>query len=392
MPHRFASRHLLIIASACALLPPIAHGQQREIAFAGFAYTGTASTRQERFPLSARYEASLLSTGQSATKRIAALIAASPPKGFAMVGGIDDLKGRDQAIVTALVVTNETSSVEQFGPIYKVLVLIRAQALFFDFKSQTVLRAYPFSFAYVDALNHAPSNDEVFENIQRVYEGAESKPGIFARYTSILANAALPSSVPRFLQITEAVISPEVLEQLPAAFKANTTSAQTWLADLVSEAISSRAAVPILPYAQGYAVNNVMALSVSDGDVYNLTLPKPDYAISVDLSKLKKVKYGESAAGSSFIYGSFATVKIVQPLAARSYLNAPLKNGEVKLVPASQSYVDDFPAYYDSINGLFSKLADSFVGKGAGWVKSASTASDIEQQISQTKELMQLCK
>ena len=59
-----------------------------------------------------------------------------------------------------MVVTGETASVERFGRLYKLLLQVRAQALFFDFKSMTVLRAYPFSFAYVDTLDHEPTQVE----------------------------------------------------------------------------------------------------------------------------------------------------------------------------------------------------------------------------------------
>ena len=339
-----------------------------------------------------RFEATLKTAGETAFKRIDKLIEKNPPRQFRRGSGIDDLKGADQAIVTALVVTNETSSVEQFGPLVKVLVLIRAQALFFDFKSQSVLRAYPISFAHIDVLDHPPTSEDIFESVKKVYEGADAKPGIFERYAAVLTNAQVPTHVPRFLQVTDVNISPEVLGQIPDSFKTSPTTARTWLADLVSEAISSHAGVPILPFSAGYAVNNVMTMQVSDGDVYNLQIPKPDYAISVDLSRFKKVKFGESAAGTSFIYGSFATVKIIQPLSGQVYLNTALKNGETKLVPATQTYVEDFPAYYDSVNGLFSKMADAIGGKGGTWMKSASASSDIEQQVAQTKELMQLCK
>ena len=102
---------------------------------------------------------------------------------------------------------------------------------------------------------------------------------------------------------------------------------------MVSEAISTRAGVPIIPYTKGHAVGNVFPMRVSDGTVYNLKLPDPDYAISVDLSNVKKVQFGQVAAGSSFIYGTFATVKIELPGMGTRYLDSSFKNGETKVVP-----------------------------------------------------------
>jgi hypothetical protein len=40
----------------------------------------------------------------------------------------------------------------------------------------------------------------------------------------------------------------------------------------------------------------------------------------------------------------------------------------------SQTYVDDFPAYYDSANGMFVKLSEAIAGKSNPWIKTAASA------------------
>jgi hypothetical protein len=183
-----------------------------------------------------------------------------------------------------------------------------------------------------------------------------------------------------------------MLAALPEPFRGSQAVSENWAADLVGEAISTRVGVPIVPYVKGHAVGNVMSMQVMDGEVFNLELPKPDYAISVELKGVKKVKYSEGAGGASYVYGSFADIRIEEPLSGATYLNTALKNGEVKIVPASQTYVDDFPAFYDSLNGMFVKLAEAVAGKGNGWIKTAAAAPDIVAQVSKTMELMKLCK
>jgi hypothetical protein len=305
---------------------------------------------------------------------------------------LDELKGRDQALVVSLVLNSETVSVEQFGDVRKLFVLIRGQALFFDFKSMTVVRAYPLSFAYIDNFRKDPSEAEIAARIKAVYEGVDGKPGIFGRFAHALATAKVPTQTPRFLQVTQVSFPAEMVGQFPSYLKSAPSVYETWAADMVSEAISSRVGVPIIPYAKGYAIGNVMSMQVMNGDVFNLKLPTPDYVITVDFKGLKKVKYSENAAGASFVYGSFADIRIEEPLSRTFFLNTPLKNAEVKVVPASQTQVDDFPAFVDSLNGMFVKLADAVAGKGNTWVKAAAGAQDIEAQISKTKDLMNLCK
>jgi len=136
-----------------------------------------------------------------------------------------------------------------------------------------------------------------------------------------------------------------------------------------------------------------MAMRFADGTVFNLKIPEADYAFSVDLTGFKRIKSGESVAGASYIYGTYVDLKLVEPVSGRAYLDSKFKNGEVKLVPVTQSEIDDFPAYADSVRGLFGKLTAVLGGKDDPWIKSAATpTSDINAQISATKTVLQSCK
>lgn len=366
--------------------------QPIDVALAGMAFSGDAASLKTRFPYSLGYQASLKAAGRFPAKMLFEAVGPTSTDKLRFVPRLDELKGRDQAVAVALVVGSETISVEKLAGLNKLFVLIRAQALFFDFKSMSVLRAYPISFAQIDVFDRTPTAAEVAERVRGVYEGAGGKPGIFTRFGYALAKASLPAQTSRTLGVSKIVIKPESTSSIPDYLTSSPTVAETWAADLVGEALSTRALVPIVPYAKGYAVGNVMSVSIADGDVYNLKLPKPDYEISVEFTRLVKKKFGESAAGASYIYGLVSTMRIEEPVSGKVYLNAELKNGETKLVPATQTYVDDFPAYYDAINGLFVKLSETVAGGDTKWIKSAAVAPDIDKQIADTRELVKLCK
>jgi hypothetical protein len=383
---------LLFIWVACA---QSASAQQLvDVAMAGFAYSGSASTIEQRFPYSLRYETEQKQAGTPIGKQLLGMLAAAPPRNFRIVPQLDELKGRSQALAAALVIGSETVSAEQFGQVHKLTVLIRGQAMFFDFKSMNVVRSYPVSFAYIDALDHAPQPAEILARVKLVYQGVDGRPGLLARFAANVAQAEIPAHVPRFLQVTSVRVAPEALDTLPPYIKAEPGAAETWAADLVGEAVSTRAGVPIVPYAKGYAIGNVMSMRVSDGTVFELKLPKPDYEIAVELSGFKKVKFSEVQGGAtSYVYGAYAQMRIEEPLSGKSYLNTALKNGETRVIPASQQYVDDFPNYYAAVNGLFVKTAQVMGGKGdEKWLKTAASAQDLDKQISQTRELIQQCK
>lgn len=384
----------VFLASAiglCSLIGQAAHA--KEVTLAGMAFSGDHHSIAQRFPYTLRYEQALKSSGTTAHSRVGDAVRKKPPQNFTLTADpIEQLKGRDQAIVASLVITSEIVSIEDVGGASKLFVLVRGQALFFDFKSMAVVRAYPLSFAYIDNFVRSPSEGEILERVRAVYEGTPDKPGIFERFAGKLATAAIPNSTPRYLQVSSATLRPEFVSALPGYLKSSPAVYETWAADLVGEALSTRADVPIVPYSKGYAIGNVMSMRVMDGEVFSLTLPKPDYEINAEFTGVKRVTFSQGGGGSSFVYGTYATLRIVEPLSNTVYMDTALKNAEVKVVPASQTQIDDFPAYYDSINGMFVKLAEAVNGKGIAWVKAAAAAPDIEVQIRKTQELMKLCR
>jgi hypothetical protein len=366
----------------------ISAAHSTEVAFAGFAYSGDHDSISARFPYSKRFETTLGPAGVNGL--LQKLVPTIQPQNYKLVSRIDELTGRDQAVAVALVINNETVSTEQIGAIYKLFIQVRGQALYFDFKSKTILRSYPFSFAYLDALSSEPTDAQKDAGISLVYLGKNGKPGIVARFAQALTQAIIPTNVPRFVQVSNVVIGEEARSKFPTQY--GNGVAETWIADTFGEAIASKMNIPILPYSKGYAIGNVMSMTVADGSIFNLKLPQPDYEFTVNISKLRTLVFEEQAAGKSLIYGTYATLKLEEPLSGHTYLDGQFKNGEVKVVPAMQVDTDDFPAFQDSMRGLFTKLSGAIAGENTPWLKSAATGNDIDKQIISTRELLQSCK
>lgn len=378
-----------------------------DVALAGLAFAGTEATILSRFPHSRRYAETKATTGSPVYQRLMASVSSQPSPALQIVQSIDDLKGRDQALSVALVIGSETVAVDQLGSMYKLMVLIRGQAMFFDFKSMNVVRAYPLSFAYVDLFDRKPSDAEIASRVQMVFEGAGGKPGLLDRFGRAVSRASIPQVVPKFIQVTSSKVSPEATDLLPDYLRSQASATETWLADIVAEAISTRMGVPMVPFSKGYAVGNVMSMTVSDGKVWELKLPKPDYEVAVELTGLKKIKFSEVTGGAtSFVYGAYANLRITDALGGG--MNTSLKNGETRVIPASQKHVDDFPHYYDAINGLFAKSALAIAGQtggssavsnqpasnisGAEWIKTAASAKDIGQQVEKIRSMLMQSK
>jgi hypothetical protein len=386
----FNKLHRIVFLCAI-LLATSAHGAN--VTLAGLAYSGDSKSIAARFPYTKRLEAAQAAAGNPFNKLINQAVAQNKPANFELnTTALKELKGQDQVVVAALMITGETVSAERFGNVAKLLTQVRAQAMFFDFKSMTVLRAYPFSFTHLDVIDRMPTQEEMNKRFEAVYFGEQGKLGIFDRFAAAINQATIPTSVPRYVQVSKVNIGQEALDILPANLKSTNEVAQTWAADLFGERLSNKTKVSLLPYSKGYAIGNVMSMRIADGDVYMLKLPEPDYTITLDVPRFKKIKSGEAAAGTSYIYGAFANVKIQEPTSGKSYMDADFKNGEVKLVPASQDTLDDFPAYHDALKGLFEKLSENLAGNKTDWLKSINASPELLKQISSTQDLLKSCK
>ncbi|MEO9385009.1 hypothetical protein [Chromobacterium phragmitis] len=383
-------RSLWLVAG---LLLAASASQAASVTFAGLSYSGDSKSIPARFPYSLRLEKAQASRGNALNKQLAAKLAADKPRHFELnPQGLASLKGQDQAVVATLLITGETVSAERFGDVAKLMTQVRAQAMFFDFKNMAVLRSYPLSFAYLDLIDHYPNEREMQERFATLYYGDQDKPGILQRFADVMRDATVPDQVPRFLQVAKVRLGDDARKELPPELARTPGTAETWAADLFAENLSSKTGVPLLPYTKGYAIGNTLSMRVSEGDVFMLKLPEADYAITLDIPKFRRIKSGEVPAGTSYIYGAYAHVNIQEPVSGKNYLDADFKNGEVKLVPASQDTIDDFPAYHEAIKGLFAKLADNLAGNRSDWLKSSTAASDIDKQIHSTQQLLKACK
>jgi hypothetical protein len=369
--------------------------QARDVGYAGFSYAGDFGTIQSRFPLTSQIippHGVLASQPSPAEQQLLEAARRLKPAGFnVVVDQLTELEGRDEAIMVILEVTDETVSTEKFDDLTKLFINIRAQSLFFDFKSKTVLRSYPISAVYLGAVSGEPTDAKKLEKVRELIVGGE-QPGLIGHFLERLAHASLPQSVSRFIRVANVAVTDDAVSTLPAYFRRPGVP-ETWIADQFSEALLDEAGVSLLPYAKGYAIGNTIAAHLADGTAFNFQIPAADYSVSIELRSLKRVPFGEVPAGRSYIYGAYVHLLVEEPLLQHRYFDVVLKNGETKIVPASQSTVDDWPAFQDAIGGLFKKFAGTVApaGNNEKWIKSSTAVANIAQQADATRTLLKSC-
>jgi hypothetical protein len=295
------------------------------------------------------------------------------------------------SIALGFVLDRETVSVEPIGGRYKVLVTLSAQAMFFDFKEMAIVSTYPFSMNYIHAQSKRPTQQDIREIVENMYIGA-GKENLFDHFVTVLSQARLNTRVSKRIQVTSVTVDPSVKDKLPAVWRNDMDDFSVFLSQQFGRSLSEQQNVPVLPTVKGHAIGNRMSASFSDGRVFDLEIPEADYSIALSLKKLVKIEYAKVAAGTSFIYGSYLGVKAEEPFSGRPYVDTTIKNGEVKKVPADQAYVDDWPAYQDSILMLFSKFASEIDSPSKDWVEKHIGDISVRKQLSEFGKVVQSCR
>jgi hypothetical protein len=295
------------------------------------------------------------------------------------------------ALVLAFALDRESVSTEQIGDLHKVMVTLSAEALFVDFRTMAIVATYPVVVRYTDGTRQPPTDDDVRRIVHDLYLG-KLGVNIFDDFVETLANVSLNANVANKIQVTDVEIGVEARPFLPGYLLADEANAKAFVAQQFSKALSRNQRIPVLPYVKGQAIGSKMSQRFADGRVYSLAIPKPDYAISLSLSKFKKVDYATSTAGSSFIYGSFLGVKAGIPELGKVYFDATLKYGATKVVSADQKTVEDWPAFEASLLILMEEFTKALTAPKSEWAETYAGNKAVAVDMKTFEEKLQSCR
>lgn len=364
------------------------------LTFAGFAFAGDYATISERFPYAARIDQALKDQpdGMSLSRLTIdrAYAAPHPNLDYAPRDALANLKAADQVLMAVLLLNGETVSTEHIGNYYKTFVSLRGDVLIFDYKSKSVVRSYPVSVVMFDAAAHAPTSATIASHVKELML-REDGGGLLTQFTRRLSTATLPKPGTRTIQVKRAELTPEALRVMPAGIRENPTLAGQMVSDAFGSILAAKLGVSLLPTGMGHALGS-MSFRLDNGDALDLRVGEGDYLFEVKLNKFAKIKSGENNVGASYIYGVYSHLRFYEPALNTEYLNSDLKNGEVKVVPANQLDLDDFPAYEAAIRGLFLKLADALMQPDSKWIVTAAGSKDITKQIDASRVILKASK
>jgi hypothetical protein len=371
---------LIIIATQVMCSP--ASAEKQKVYFAGFAFLSDHNDVEIDFPYSRKiFELKDPATGQPRLN--AALLTKLKGKIFDEFDLVTDALGDHLSagsVAMAIALDWENINTEEIDGKYKVVINLHGQVLLFDYREKKILAGYPTGVRINDVSVTTPDEKQymaLFEKICFENIGGVNLPDVFV---DGIGRVKLKEGFSQRIKISEVVLEEKSNEFLPQNIKLRPEAFKAFIAQQFGTFLSSNLGVPILPYSTGEAIGNTMACRFQNGSVFNLTIPKEDIPLKIALRGFKKVKLDENTTGSSWAYGAYIQFSALNPF-KETILNARFKNAAVKIVPVSQTTVNDWPAFQESMLSLFDQLTRQIAARESSWIETKCEDKDVKNQL-----------
>lgn len=358
-----------------------------EVFYAGFSYLGDSQYITKSFPFTSRINEN--SDGQFLLDKLTRDLVTQTENQFYSVNttGLADLNNENQLTMT-LAISSESTSIEQIDNSYRLWIQVLAQVFIFDFKKMQIVANQPIALSYVEVYPSAP-NDELISKVFREQFFASNSAGM-KEFSKALSQLKPNISGVNTIQVVNVNISEAALSAIPANMTAR--EVQQKAGESFTQFLSSNQGITMLPYVKGHAVGNKLAGKFSDGRVYTVALPEPDYAIDIDLTHFVKKVHDEKSAGISWIYVARGRFKFYEPLTGQNVFEEYLFNGVTKVVPSSQQNIVEWPVYQESLFLLFDKFTKQISEPDRNWLKIHAQSDEKFKELKKLKEIVESCR
>jgi hypothetical protein len=365
--------------------------QINKIYFAGFAMSGDNNSSEANFPhtFNLMKEKNDKNISLLDEKAQIAIKTVRNPNLEIITDSFGDYK-KDQAISAAVVIDSEDVSQEEIGGKHKLVITLRGQIVAFNFKEMKVVGSYPLTAELIDAPDKNLNSQEIEKAVKDLYIGAGKSfvQELVNRFNKLSIN----SDYTRGIQVKNVSISNGFARLIE---KPNQTSKDlhTFIARNFEKYLSINQNVAVLPFTKDQSVGGRLSARFSNGDVYNLEIPSPDFIVSLELKKLKKARVGGSAVEDIFGYVSIMNIKVEQPEMAKTYLDADMRFALPVAIPKTMTNNDDRAHFIEStiqlLNTFTKQISKPDTEYLEEWVESKK---DNAEQFEQFLEVVNKCK
>jgi hypothetical protein len=273
------------------------------------------------------------------------------------------------AIATALAISAESFRDNRTSLGNTMKLSIRAQILTFDFSSNRIISAFPIYSASVKIYNDNTDMEALREDLViKTLVANPEDPGksIFDKAREKLRILQFNKGWNVNLQVRNVTINPPAV----AILKANDIPERTykrWLAASFSSGVSDVHEVPVLPYTQGQAVNE-MRLRFDEGNEISFSLPPADFAVDLVARGFGTKVLGSSTATITKTHGVGMEVHFSDVAFNEKYFSENIQMGRV-VKYNNKTQVSEWPIYEEVQLVLINELMSQMDSPQKKWVE-----------------------
>lgn len=256
---------------------------------AGVAFLAADAASDSLFPIAKAVMATATANGTTLNQ---ALISAFRAAGLPVKA--DDVAVRAGKAL-AFAFEDEYQVLEQFGKQYRIGTVITAQLLTIDFRTQQIVSAMPVTLDYLSF----PEGEPTVKDQEAMIAGVtaqfldQSEKGVFVNAANVFRNLIPASEGGCLVRLGAVTFDQTIRDATAARFGADTARLKRVLTSNFARTWMTTARQPLLPNENSQA-RNTMQGRFSNGEVFNLRIPKPDYEMEVQNLTTKRAVVGSN--------------------------------------------------------------------------------------------------
>lgn len=277
--------------------------------------------------------------------------------------------GDGLSIVLALERENVWSTSMRDG--FAIAYDVSAQLLIFNFTEKKIVGVFPIHIRYFDFVDQIRSHEEHVSIMRSLVLDQDFTVNLLQEFVSLASDLAPKTGYGGYLRVRDVDLADRARAYLDEQ-RVDHDAYRTWIAQVLSQALSRELEMPILPYTTGHAIGGKIAGRFANGRAFMFTLPAADYVVDLHIRGMARKKLDEtrSRAAWSFVFGVGVTA--LEPLSGATYLNANFQKGRVKIVSNREGGVDEWGAFSEAAILLAEDLASQVVKRDAAWIREHS--------------------
>ena len=383
----------LILFLLIFFFPTNLFAKKIEVYYTGFSYLGNNESQFSGMPLTTLLTNEKKGNQNTVDFAITDKLKKTNPKNFNINFSLADLE-KGNNIMMSIGISKEIFSEEynSYSKAFNNSIGLFLQIYFYDFKEKKLIAAVPI-YGEVNFISEVKADNNIkLKNLRDFYEDQlmgenGEKIGITQKIKEVIENFELKEKYRNRIGVTKVDIEERAKSEIPS--NTNLDELKNEIAQSFSSKLSLYQGVSIVPFIEGVAIGGTMkARIVQSSEIYNISLPKPDFFIELGISNFKKGIAETSDVSDIWQYGSAINIKIYEPDLNKIYLNDRLIR-VTNIKRAKGTDINHWGKFYYNNQILLEELAINISKQDRNWISATSEKREFSEQLNDVNKLLE---